>query len=81
MPVTEEVSVTLPLPTFTVSVGLAGFGGRVGNADAAASSVAQAPSLYALKVYEVFAVRSDTVVDLVDTAVVEHCPPLGEVYW
>ena len=44
-PVSEEAMVSLPLPTLAVTVGVAGFGGRVGNAGAASSSVAQALSL------------------------------------
>ena len=44
-PVSEEATVSLPVPTFAVIVGVAGFGGRVGNADAVSSSVAQVLSL------------------------------------
>ena len=48
LPVTEEARVSLPVPAPGVAVGFAGFGGRVGNADAVASTVEQALSLYAL---------------------------------
>ena len=50
VPVTEDVRVSSPLPVPAVAAGFAGFGGRVANGDAAASSVEQLPSLYALKV-------------------------------
>ena len=49
-PPTEDVSFTLPLPTFTVSVGLAGSSGRVGAGAEATSSIVHWLSLYALKV-------------------------------
>ena len=44
-PVSEEAMVSLPLPTLVVIVGVAGFGGRVGNAEAVSSAVAQVLSL------------------------------------
>ena len=50
VPVTEEVSFNLPLPIPAVTVGVLGWGGFVGNADAVASTVEveQPLSLYAL---------------------------------
>ena len=44
-PVSEEEMRSLPLPTLAVIVGVAGFGGSVGNAAAVSSSVAQVLSL------------------------------------
>ena len=78
-PVTEEARVSLPVPVPDTAVGFAGFGGRVANAVAVASTVEQVLSLYALKVWEVFAARVDTVA-LVPVCSAEHCPPFGEVY-
>ena len=78
-PVTEEDTVSLPVPAPATAVGFAGFAGRVGNAVAVTSSVEQALSLYALKVWEVFAVRPDTVA-VVPVCSDEHVPLLGVVY-
>ena len=50
LPVTEDASVSSPLAVPAVAVGFAGLPGLVRNADAAASSVEQPLSLYALNV-------------------------------
>ena len=82
VPVTEEVSRTVPSPRPTVSTGFAGFGGRVATGAAVASTLSseQVASLYALKVQAVFESRLPTVAESVPAATsVEQSPALGAV--